>query len=237
MPTITFADHKDSSTTLQGYRVTPEKLAKVKETLKMFEGTRNFHNFTSRKSFADPSANRFINLFECGDPFIVRDVEFASIIVKGQSFMLHQIRKMIGLLLAVVREVTSDEAITRSFKENRIDIPMAPGLGLVLDQVHYDGYNNRYRDDGIHDLLLWDEYESEIQEFREKFINPVIIDTEINEQPMVKWLETLPLHTYDERSNKDSEKANAEANAEDDLDLGSDDEGVVALKNDQEKDE
>lgn len=196
LPTIAFADDKSSSTE---FRVTPEILIKVNETLKLFEGTRNFHNFTSRKAFADPSATRFIYFFKCDEPFISKDVEFCIIHVKGQSFMLHQIRKMIGLTLAVVRGIAPVETIQRSFKENRLDIPMAPGLGLVLEDTHYDGYNNRYGEDGMHEILEWKEYESAIQEFRGKFINPLIIDTEIEEQPMIKWLETLPYHSYDER--------------------------------------
>lgn len=198
LPTISFASNAEKSS-LSDYRVSQETLALVRKTLKLFEGTHNFHNFTSRKAFGDPSANRFINLFVCREPFVAKDVEFCVINVKGQSFMMHQIRKMIGLTLAVVRGVTAVDTITRSFKENRIDIPMAPGLGLVLDQAHYDGYNNRYGDDGMHDQLVWDDCEPAIQEFRDQFIHPIIVDTEIVEQPMVKWLETLPYHSYDER--------------------------------------
>lgn len=216
LPTISFARHTDNNTNLQEYRVTKEVLAKVNEILGMFEGTRNFHNFTSRKAFADPSANRFINLFKCGEPFLANGVEFCVINVKGQSFMLHQIRKMIGLALAVIREITTGETITRSFKENRIDLPMAPGLGLVLDQAHYDGYNNRYGDDGMHDILLWDEYDSVIQEFRDKFIHPAIVEKEITDHQMLKWLETLPIHSYDERISVQSSKEFSIAN--DDID-------------------
>ena len=31
-----------------------------------------------------------------GDPFLVQDVEFITLTVEGQGFMVHQIRKMIG---------------------------------------------------------------------------------------------------------------------------------------------
>lgn len=198
LPTIAFADQSDKAP-LSEFRATPEHLAKVNETLKLFEGTRNFHNFTSRKAFADPSANRHIYLFKCDEPFVSKGAQFCVIHVKGQSFMLHQIRKMIGLTLAIVRGIAPAETIARSFKENRLDIPMAPGLGLVLEETHYDGYNNRYGEDGMHEVLEWKEYDAPIQEFRDKFINPLIVDTEIVEQPMMRWLETLPFHSYDER--------------------------------------
>lgn len=200
LPSISFAPYKEA-VDLTTFRLDEATLARVNETLKLFEGTKNFHNFTSRKKFEDPSARRFIMNFRCEPPFMVDDVEFCTIIVKGQSFMMHQIRKMIGLTIAVIRGFTSVETITKSFEGTRLDIPMAPGLGLVLDQVHYDGYNNRFKDSDIpsHEQLVWDEFEPAVQEFRDKFIYPVIKETELKEQPMLKWLDTLPCHSYDER--------------------------------------
>lgn len=198
LPTIAFAPH-DQAVDITTYRIDADILARLNETLKLFEGTKNFHNFTSRKKFEDPSAKRFIISFQSQSPFLVDDVEFCTIIVKGQSFMMHQIRKMIGLTIAVVRGVTTVDTITRSFEKARIDIPMAPGLGLVLDQVHYNHYNDRFRGDGVHDLLEWDTFEDAIKEFRDKHIYSVIKDTEMKEQPMIKWLQTLLIHSYDEQ--------------------------------------
>lgn len=200
LPSISFAPYKET-VDMKEYRVDETTLTRVNDTLKLFEGTKNFHNFTSRKKFEDPSTRRFIISFQCEPPFMVDDVEFCTIIVKGQSFMMHQIRKMIGLTIAVIRGIAPVETIPKSFEKTRLDIPMAPGLGLVLDQVHYDGYNNRFKDSDIpsHEQLVWDEFEPAIQEFRDKFIHPVIKETELKEKPMAKWLETLPHHSYDER--------------------------------------
>lgn len=216
LPSISFADQCDK-TSLNEFRLSSERLEKVNEVLKLFEGTKNFHNFTSRKSFDDPSAKRFISLFHCDEPFIVNDVEFCTIRVKGQSFMLHQIRKMIGLTLAIVRGFAPIDYATQSFQRIRLDIPMAPGLGLVLEEAHYDGYNNRYGEDGMHEILKWDEYEAKIQEFRENFVNSLIIDTEIKKQPMIKWLETLRFHSYDERIDEPIERKNGKNVDDDDV--------------------
>lgn len=213
LPSVSFT----TSTDLVNYRIDDATLAKVNEALKLFEGSHNFHNFTSRKAFSDPSAVRFIHQFQSGQPFIVDGVEFCELSVKGQSFMLHQIRKMVGLTIAAVRGVTTIETISRSFQENRLDLPMAPGLGLVLNEVHYDRYNNRYGEDGMHELLVWDDVDEAIREFRAKHIHSFITNAEITEQPMMKWLETLTLHSYDERA-EDKEKPISKSPNEDDDD-------------------
>lgn len=57
------------------------------------------------------------------------------------SFMLHQIRKMIGLAIAIMRGYATIETLKRCFHPGRVDIPKAPGLGLMLEEVHYDRYN------------------------------------------------------------------------------------------------
>ena len=49
--------------------------------------------------------------------------------------MLHQIRKMIGMAIAVVRGDTDDSIIVESWNTDRIDVPRAPGLGLMLEEV------------------------------------------------------------------------------------------------------
>ena len=49
--------------------------------------------------------------------------------------MLHQIRKMIGMAIAVVRGDADESVITDSWNTDRIDVPRAPGLGLMLEEV------------------------------------------------------------------------------------------------------
>jgi hypothetical protein len=40
--------------------------------------------------------SEFMEFFQVGVPFIRDEMEYVVITVRGQSFMLHQIRKMIG---------------------------------------------------------------------------------------------------------------------------------------------
>lgn len=55
--------------------------------------------------------------------------------VKGQSFMLHQIRKMVGMTIAVARGLATIDTLHKAWKTERLDLPVAPGLGLVLEEV------------------------------------------------------------------------------------------------------
>lgn len=44
--------------------------------------------------------------------------------------------------------------------------------------MHYDSYNKRFGSDGMHESLDWAEFESEIQEFKDKVLIPHIVKTE-----------------------------------------------------------
>ncbi|XP_017101836.2 pseudouridylate synthase 1 homolog isoform X1 [Drosophila bipectinata] len=204
LPTVSFASSEEKIEDLHDtFRITPELLEKVRATLKLYEGTKNFHNFTSKKNFLDPSAKRFIMSFVSSDPFLSpQEIEFVTLKVKGQSFMLHQIRKMVGLAIAIVRGNTTTESLERALTEERLDLPMAPGLGLVLDTVHYERYNDRYGKDGIHNPLTWEKQEKQVQEFIEKEIFSQIYKTEAEQRNMLDWLGTLHYHSYDTRRDE-----------------------------------
>lgn len=49
--------------------------------------------------------------------------------------MLHQIRKMVGLTVAMMRGYASKDVLDSAFKLERVDIPIAPSLNLLLEQV------------------------------------------------------------------------------------------------------
>ncbi|XP_021918024.1 tRNA pseudouridine synthase A, mitochondrial isoform X2 [Zootermopsis nevadensis] len=194
LPTFAFAPSGVEPS--ESYRITSEVMDNVRSTLRGFEGTHNFHNFTSRKKPLDPSAIRYIINFELGEPFISKGLEFAVLKVKGQSFMLHQIRKMVGMTIAVARGLATIDTLHKAWKTERLDLPVAPGLGLVLEEVHYGRYNQRFGKDGIHEPLDWSETEAEAVAFKENFIYPTIIQSEIEDKSMMSWLETLHLHSY-----------------------------------------
>ncbi|CAF1494441.1 unnamed protein product [Adineta ricciae] len=205
LPTYAFCPVEEI--TKESYRVTPEVLQLAKDVASEYLGSHNFHNFTSGKKFTDPSARRHILTINIADPYIREDVEFTTITIKGQSFMLHQIRKMISLIIAIVRGIASRDTIQRAYNADKIDIPKAPPLGLVLQKLHYDRYDKKFGNDGQHDALTWNEVENEVNNFKEETIIPHIVKREIADKSypffciyenMFKWLAFLPCHHFDQ---------------------------------------
>lgn len=211
LPTVAFSPKDYDTGNIAAFRLEPETLQRVNRLFALYKGTHNFHNFTSQKAPSDPSARRYITEMSCGEPFINSNTQFAVITVRGQSFMLHQIRKMIGLVIAVVKGYAKEEVMERSWGQNKVDVPKAPGLGLVLERVHFDRYNKRFGGDGLHERLEWDREEEAIKAFKEAHIYPTIVETECQEGSMVSWMSTLPIHDFeatatDTQDNKDQKQ-------------------------------
>ncbi|XP_078668124.1 pseudouridylate synthase 1 homolog [Branchiostoma floridae x Branchiostoma belcheri] len=203
LPTYSFAPTKEE--TEQDFRATDEIMKKVNDILSAYKGTHNFHNFTSGKKFKDPSAKRYIIESKCLNTFVRDDIEWTVISIKGQSFMIHQIRKMIGMMLAIVRGLAPRSMLEKAWQSGKCDIPKAPGLGLVLDKVHFDHYNRKYGGDGLHEALEWDEHQETVETFKEQYIYPTIIKAEKEDRVMQRWLSTLPLHRYEGLSEEETD--------------------------------
>ncbi|XP_021042302.1 tRNA pseudouridine synthase A isoform X4 [Mus pahari] len=195
LPTFAFA-HKDRDVQDESYRLSAETLQQVNRLLACYKGTHNFHNFTSQKGPREPSARRYILEMYCEEPFVREGLEFAVIKVKGQSFMMHQIRKMVGLVVAIVKGYAPESVLERSWGEEKVDVPKAPGLGLVLERVHFEKYNQRFGGDGLHEPLDWTQEEGKVTAFKEQYIYPTIVSTERDERSMAQWLNTLPIHNF-----------------------------------------
>ncbi|KAA8584179.1 pseudouridylate synthase 1 homolog [Etheostoma spectabile] len=217
LPTVAFSPKDYDTGNIAAFRLEPETLQRVNRLFVLYKGTHNFHNFTSQKAPSDPSARRYITEMSCGEPFINSNTQFAVITVRGQSFMLHQIRKMIGLVIAVIKGYAKEDVMERSWGQEKVDVPKAPGLGLVLERVHFDRYNKRFGGDGLHERLDWECEEEAIKAFKEAHIYPTIVETECQEGSMVSWMSTLPIHDFeasatatDTQDNKDQKQDNAD---------------------------
>ncbi|CAM1505155.1 Fc.00g107920.m01.CDS01 [Cosmosporella sp. VM-42] len=161
------------------YRITPERLQRLQDALDKYQGTRNFHNYTVQKNFFDPSAKRHIKSFVVNPkPIIIGNTEWLSLKVHGQSFMMHQIRKMVGLASLIVRCGTPLERMDESYQNQKMAIPKAPGLGLLLERPVFDNYNRKAKDSLGRSALDFSKYEELIQAFKDKEIYTRIFSVE-----------------------------------------------------------
>ncbi|CAE5958044.1 unnamed protein product [Arabidopsis arenosa] len=170
--------------------------------LSYYVGSHNFHNFTTRTKAADPAANRYILSFNANTVINLDGKDFVKCEVVGQSFMLHQIRKMIGLAVAVMRNYAPESLIETAFKKDvRINVPMAPEVGLYLDECFFTSYNKRFK--GSHEEVSMEEYKEVAEEFKWKHVYSHIGSAEEKDGSVAIWLHSLNQRNYpDLRSNE-----------------------------------
>ncbi|XP_053321536.1 pseudouridylate synthase 1 homolog [Spea bombifrons] len=178
------------------FRLPREQFHHINRLLSFYNGTHKYHNFTVKKTAEDPSVWRTMFSVSCAEPFVHHGIEFARILFTGQSFMMHQIRKMIGMIIAVTRGIVPAEFLTQCVQTEKFSLPTAPGLGLVLEHTHFNIYNSRYAGDGFHEALTWEETLPAINAFREEKITPVILEGELEELSMCCWLDKLKHHSF-----------------------------------------
>ncbi|EHY58152.1 tRNA pseudouridine synthase A [Exophiala dermatitidis NIH/UT8656] len=155
----------------RSYRIPPERLARIQEALNYYVGTKNYHNFTIQKTYRDPSSKRVIKSFKVNpDPILINGTEWLSMKVHGQSFMMHQIRKMVGMIALVVRCGCDPHRIYEALGPENISIPKAPSLGLLLERPVFDSYNKRAKGDLGKETIDFDKYRDEMDRFKQEQI-------------------------------------------------------------------
>lgn len=164
------------------YRISATKLEKFRSAMKQYLGAHNFHNFTLGKDFKDASAIRFMKKIKVSDPFVIgaAKTEWVSIKIHGQSFMLHQIRKMISMAALIARCGTPVERIGQAYGPQKINIPKAPALGLLLESPVFETYNARLEKFG-YEPIDFSKYQEEMDAFKMKHIYDKIYKEEVDE--------------------------------------------------------
>ncbi|WFD29584.1 tRNA pseudouridine(38-40) synthase [Malassezia sp. CBS 17886] len=209
-------DFAQDTAAKRAWRMPASTLARVRAVFHEYTGSHNFHNYTLGKEFRDRSAHRTMKRLTVSDPFAIGETEWVSVKLHGQSFMLHQIRKMVGMLVLVGRTNVPAAFVQQTYGPARIHVPKAPGLGLLLVEPHFGGYNgkvanNNERIDRLlaerasgtsgggpvdpaaerRELVDYEAYKERMDAFKQCFIYEQIYRTEDASAEFAKWLNYL----------------------------------------------
>lgn len=184
----------------EAFRLDAATHAQLNTVLRQFEGTHNFHNFTSKLEPTSPKCQRYITSFAASEPpFIAHEMEWIRLRVVGQSFLLHHIRKMIGTAVEIVAGAADAGVIQRAMQLGKMDLPKAPSVGLYLAQAHFKIYNRKLRDavgGSAHPPLDLDTdvaVKDAVEAFKRDFIFSHIVQHEAATRTYAKWLRSLEL--------------------------------------------
>ena len=76
-----------------------EEMKKICEKINFccskFKGTHNFHNYSKGLKAKDPRSKRYVLEFGCSH----MEGQWLKFTIRGQSFIYHQIRKIIGIMI------------------------------------------------------------------------------------------------------------------------------------------
>jgi len=174
---------------------TPEEgLAKLNSALAQFVGTRNYHNYTKGMDPKLAQAKRNLLSFKA-ELFDFEGEPLVRCVVLGQSFVLHQIRKMIGMALAVARGVADEACLGIALRTTqKCNVPLAPELGLFLDETIFHAYNKRYAD--THKPLDCSEFTDQVAKFKKGLLYPHIVKCEARDGPMRLFVRGLNEENY-----------------------------------------
>lgn len=141
---------------------------------------------------SDPTAKRYILSFTCEGTVRIGGAPWVRLVVVGQSFILHQIRKMVGTALAVARGVAPAGAIPAALRPGTdVTTPLAPDLGLFLDESIFETYNRRWGSGRGEALDLSARFGDAAAAFKREAVYPHIAAREAADGTMAEFLRGL----------------------------------------------
>ena len=184
------AKSEEMKNVVSGFEFDDTCQEKLNSILQQYEGTHNFHNYTVRTAHTASNAKRYIISFRCHSTFKIEDENWVRLVVIGQSFMMHQIRKMVGMAVATYLGIAPPHCLTHAMKTTApLLTPMAPDLGLFLDECYFDGYNKRWAQ--LHERLSLEDFADEVAKFKEACIYPHIRRRDSLDFVNANWLATV----------------------------------------------
>ncbi|KAM0678334.1 tRNA pseudouridine synthase 1 [Binucleata daphniae] len=185
LPTFIF-DEKFTKT----YRITNEQQEELYKIFQNFVGTKNHHNFTTTAN--TKGTTRCISKINVTKPYINNEIEYVKVKILGNSFMINQIRKMIGFVVTIQKFAKNKETelFKAVFTETKYNIPKAPAEFLFLDHPRFDFYDKTAKYEKI------EVSENEIDDVKKVLVYPEIHKLE-NLQIFENWFDIFTKHRYE----------------------------------------
>ncbi|KAM0675008.1 tRNA pseudouridine synthase 1 [Gurleya vavrai] len=162
----------------------------INNLFQSYVGTYNFHNFTTTAN--TKGTTRYIKSITLSEPYKIEGIEYFNVNLLGNSFMLNQIRKMIGFVLTIFKYGKDKhlDLFKKVYLDQKWNIPKAPSEFLFLNKQCFDNYDSQAK----YDKIMIDPFEHE--KVKKEIIYPEIYKKE-HLKVFKDWFEVFDKHFYE----------------------------------------